>query len=53
MCACEAVVYGATYFYNTRAGPDFKYLFDKKFLRHEIENVVSYMQEVYCDSSLI
>ena len=23
------------------------YLFDKKFLRHEIENIVSYIQEVY------
>ena len=50
MCACEAVVYGAASFCNTEAGPDLKYLSDKKFLRQEIENFVSYMKEVYCDS---
>ena len=49
MCACVAVVFGATYVNNTKANPDLKFLFDKKFLRHETEHIVSYMQEVYCD----
>ena len=58
MCAREAVVYGATYFYNTKAGPDLKYLFDKKFLKHEIENVFSliplssgFSLSLYCNHS--
>ena len=40
VCACVAVVFGAT-----KASPDLKYLFDKKFLGHETEHVVSYMRK--------
>ena len=43
VCACVAVVFGVTYVYNTKASPGLKYLFDKKFLRHETEHAVSYL----------